>query len=187
MYARLCQLTDQRQRRGGRYPLALVLTVMVLAKMAGADTPQAIADGVAERAALFAKTFELKRPAMPTHNPYRRLGQSAVRPEAWEQAVTAFLAALPQPGAPVQITLDGKTRRGTLAWGESRGLHLLAAYWPETGRVLCQVEVDPATNEMGTAPRVLERLDWPGKIVTGDALRYGPAGTLATDRRRRGR
>lgn len=170
LYARLCQLTDQRKRRGVRYPLAFVLTVMTLAKLAGEDKPQAIAEWVAERAALFAKTFELKRPTMPNHNTYRRIMHQAVQPEDWEQAVADFLASLPQHRPPVQISLDGKTLRGTLACGEHRGLHLLAAYCPASGLVLCQVEVDPTTNEIGTAPKVLERLDLPGKIVTGDAL-----------------
>jgi predicted transposase YbfD/YdcC len=170
LYARLCQLADQRQRRGVRYPLAFVLAVMTLAKLAGQDKPCSIAEWVAERAALWVKAFELKRPRMPSHHTYRRTLRKAVRPDEWEQVVEDFLAALPQTGPPVQITLDGKTLRGTLAAGATRGLHLLAAYWPATGLVLCQVEVDPTTNEIGAAPLVLERLDLQGKIVTGDAL-----------------
>lgn len=170
LYARLEQLRDQRARRGKRYPLAFVLTAMLVAKLAGADKPQAIADWVAERAALFRQTFELPRPAMPHHNTYRRVMQRAVAPAELEQLVRDFLAEVPQAGVPVQITLDGKTVRGTLAWGETRGLHLLAAYWPETGLVLCQVEVAPTTNEIGAAPLVLKSLDLQGKIITGDAM-----------------
>lgn len=170
LYGRLCQLSDRRKARGVRYPLAFLLTAMALAKLAGADKPCAIADWVAERAALFARVFELKRPGMPSQHTYRRVLENMLVLDEWEQVVTDFLADLPQASAPVQITLDGKTLRGTLAWGESRGLHLLAAYWPETGLVLCQVEVDPTTNEIGAAPLVLKRLDLPGKIVTGDAM-----------------
>ena len=36
LYARLEQLRDQRRRRGKRYPLAFVLTVTLVAKLAGA-------------------------------------------------------------------------------------------------------------------------------------------------------
>ena len=36
--AALSQLGDKRKRRGVRYPLAVVLTLMVLAKLAGEDT-----------------------------------------------------------------------------------------------------------------------------------------------------
>jgi predicted transposase YbfD/YdcC len=143
---------------------------MLVAKLAGADKPKAIAEWVAERAALFSQTFELPRPAMPHHNTYRRVMQGAVVPEELEQLARDFLTEVPQAGVPVQISLDGKTLRGTLAWGQTRGLHLLAAYWPETGLVLCQVEVEPTTNEIGAAPLVLKTLDLQGKIITGDAL-----------------
>jgi hypothetical protein len=159
LYARWCGLTDQRQAKGKRYPLALVLVAMVVAKLAGADKPQAIAAWVAERAALFVETFELKWPTMPSHHTYRRVMRQAVVVSELAQTAQAFLAELPQTGVSVQICLDGKTLRGTLARGESRGLHLLAAYWPGTGVVLCQVEVDPSTNEMGAVPQVLKALD----------------------------
>jgi predicted transposase YbfD/YdcC len=68
------------------------------------------------------------------------------------------------------IALDGKTIRGTIPSGESHGLHLMAAYVPAQGRVLRQVVVDGKENEISAAPRVLEKLDLQGKIVTGDAL-----------------
>lgn len=170
LYARLAQLRDRRRRQGTRYPLAFVLLAMVVAKLAGADKPQQIAEWVAERAELFATTFELKRPAMPHHNTYRRVLARAVVPTELERLVRDFLAEVPPAGVPVHIALDGKTLRGTLAWGETRGLHLLAAYWPEAGLVLCQVEVDPRTNEIGAAPLVLKPLDLKGKIITGDAI-----------------
>lgn len=170
LYARLSQLTDRRRRQGTRYPLAFVLLAMIVAKLAGADKPQAIAEWVAERAALFDETFELKRRAMPHHNTYRRVMQQVVDPAELEHILDNFLAELPQTGVPVQVALDGKTLRGTLAWGETRGLHLLAAYWPQAGLVLAQVAVDPTTNEIGAAPILLKSLDLKGKIITGDAM-----------------
>ena len=63
-----------------------------------------------------------------------------------------------------------KTVRGTIAFGDSRGVHLLAAYLPGLGVVLFQVAVDTKTNEIGAAPQVLNMLDLQGKIVSGDAL-----------------
>src|SRR5258706_16161333 len=82
LYVRLSQLTDRRRRQGTRYPLAFVLLAMIVAKLGGADKPKAIAEWVAERAALFAETFELKRPAMPHHNTYRRGLQARGGPAA---------------------------------------------------------------------------------------------------------
>lgn len=170
LYARWCSLSDARKAKGKRYPLALVLVGLVVAKLAGADKPQAIAEWVAERAALFVETFELKWATMPSHHTYRRVMRQAIEISELDQTAQAFLAELPQTGVPVQICLDGKTLRGTIGCGKSRGLHLLAAYWPGTGLVLCQVAVDPSTNEIGAAPQVLKMLDLKGKIITGDAI-----------------
>jgi predicted transposase YbfD/YdcC len=170
LYARWCGLTDARKAKGKRYPLALVLVGLVVAKLAGADKPQAIAEWVAERAALFVESFELRLPTMPSHHTYRRVMRQVIVVSELAQTAQAYLAELPQTGVPVQICLDGKTLRGTIAGGDNRGLHLLAAYWPGTGLVLCQVAVDPSTNEIGAAPLVLKALDLQGKIVTGDAM-----------------
>jgi predicted transposase YbfD/YdcC len=163
-------LTDQRKRRGVRYELAVLLVALLLAKLAGETKPSGMADWVQERSALFLETFGLKRKRMPHHNTYRRVLQDAVVIEELEQVAQHFLGALPRTGMPVQICLDGKTVRGTIAFGETRGLHLLAAYLPGAGVVLCQVAVDTKTNEIGVAPRVLKMLDLRGKIVTGDAM-----------------
>jgi len=76
----------------------------------------------------------------------------------------------PQAGQSILIALDGKTLRGTMPAGQTRGLHLLAAFLPGAGWVLMQVEVDGKENEIKAAPRLLQCLDLRGKIVTGDAL-----------------
>lgn len=68
------------------------------------------------------------------------------------------------------MTLDGKVLCGTITAGETHTVHLLAAYAPERGVVLLQVEVERQTNEITTAVRVLEALDLQGCVVTGDAI-----------------
>jgi predicted transposase YbfD/YdcC len=119
---------------------------------------------------LFSAVFELKRAVMPSHNTYRRVLQHGLSLTELEQAVSAYLQSWPESGASVQITLDGKTVRGTIAFGDTRGLHLLAAYLPGAGVVLFQVAVDTKTNEITAAPKVLKMLDLQGKIVSGDAM-----------------
>jgi predicted transposase YbfD/YdcC len=170
LYALLCSLSDRRKRRGVRYHLAVVLVALVLAKLAGETTASGIAEWVQERKTLFVETFGLKRKRMPHHNTYRRILKQAVKVAELEQLAEQFLGRLPTDGPTVQICLDGKTVRGTIASGETRGLHLLAAYCPGAGVVLCQVAVDTKTNEIGAAPQLLKMLDLKGKIVTGDAL-----------------
>jgi predicted transposase YbfD/YdcC len=68
------------------------------------------------------------------------------------------------------MPIDGKSLRGTIPPGKTQGVHLLAAFLPAEGIVLCQVEVESKENEIVAAPRVLKSVDLQGKIVTGDAM-----------------
>ena len=45
----LSQLPDPRRNRGKIYPLALILTYILLAKLAGCDKPSAIASWIRKR------------------------------------------------------------------------------------------------------------------------------------------
>ena len=67
-------------------------------------------------------------------------------------------------------TLDGGSLRGTIPAGELQGLHLLAAFLPEEGWVLMQMEGGDREREVTVPPRLLQALDLRGKVVTGDAL-----------------
>ena len=57
LYAHLLAVKDWRGRRGQRYQLALSLTVLVLAKLAGEDTPSGIARWARQRQGLFCEVF----------------------------------------------------------------------------------------------------------------------------------
>ena len=116
-----------------------------------------------------AEVFHLKKPRAPCANTHRNILGRVVNIEEFEPVVRDFFASQPQAGQSLVIALDGKTLRGTLAVGQTRGQHLLAAYLPAEGWVLFQVEVDGKENEITAAPRVLKMLDLRGKIVTGDA------------------
>ena len=117
-----------------------------------------------------AEIFHLKEPRAPCANTYRNILGRVIAIEDLEQVVREFFAAQPNAGQSIVIALDGKTLRGTITAGQTRGQHLLAAYLPAEGWVLFQVEVDGKENEISAAPRVLKCLDLRGKIVTGDAM-----------------
>jgi predicted transposase YbfD/YdcC len=170
LYARLLGLRDQRQRRGVRYALAVILVAVVLAKLAGQDKPKGIAEWVQLRKELFLTLFGLKRQRMPHSVTYERVLRRAIQPDDLDQLVQDFLTSAPTVGQAVHIALDGKTLRGVVALDRTRGLHLLAAYLPSEGVVLFQLAVDQKTNEITVAPHVLKMLDLKGKVVTGDAL-----------------
>lgn len=160
---------DRRDPRGVRYRLALLLCLMLLAKLCGMDTPSAIADWVRQRRVALVEAFQLKRSTMPGHSTLRRLGQQVGLAAEVQTLLTRLLqAALSGPSR--LISLDGKTLRGALNPESQRQVHILAAYLPATGLVLQQVVVNDHENEISAAPHLLTQLALRGQIVMADAL-----------------
>jgi predicted transposase YbfD/YdcC len=170
LYDRFEQLTDARHARGKRYALALLLSLMTLAKLSGEDSPHGMAEWVRLHQAELQELLPLTRESSPCANTYRTTASHTVEPNAVQQVFSDFLAAQPHAGQSVLLCIDGKTLRGSLSASHPTGVHLLAAYLPAEGLVLMPVAVEPSTNEISVAPRLLKSLDLRGKIVMGDAL-----------------
>jgi predicted transposase YbfD/YdcC len=170
LYDRLEQLADQRHARGKRYPLAVLLLLIILAKLAGEDQPHGIAEWARARQDVLIELLPLTRASLPCANTYRNAASRAIKPDELQQLVSEFLRSQPRAGLCVLICVDGKTMRGTLCPTNASGVHLLVAYLPDECLVLMQVQVDVKTNEITAAPQVLKSLDLRGKVVMGDAL-----------------
>jgi predicted transposase YbfD/YdcC len=170
LYAEFGTLEDHRDPRGKRYELALILTLIVLAKLAGEDQPTGFEQWAQERKEYLIPVLGVRRERLPSHNTYRRALGENVECEELQIATTNFLTQKGEVAQSALVCLDGKTLRGTIPTGETQGVHLLAAYLPEEGIVLMQVAVERHQNEISAAPKVLNGLDLKGKIVTGDAL-----------------
>ena len=170
LYHFLTRLEDPRDPRGVRYPLARVLTLALLAKLAGEDRLTGIAEWVQHRKEARARAMGLSRPQAPHRTTYSRILGATLSVEDFEGMVGAFFAQSRQPGVAVQLTIDGKTLRGSIGAGQTRGEHLLAAYLPGEGVVLAQVAVDRKENEITAAPRLLKTIDLRDKVVSGDAM-----------------
>jgi predicted transposase YbfD/YdcC len=170
LFGALAELHDRRDARGLRYALVTVLVFIVLAKLSGEDHLRGIADWVRLRKESLAEALGLTKPQAPHATTYSRILNQAVDVEEMEVVVGHFFASQPRAGRSVVVSLDGKTLRGTIPAGKSKGQHLLAAYLPAEGWVMLQVEVDRKENEIPAASRIIRCLDLRGKIVTGDAL-----------------
>ena len=170
LWQRLATLSDARRPRGKRYPLPVVLLLVILAKLGGEDRPSGIADWVAYRREALQTALGLTWTRTPHHNTYRRVLERAVDPGELDAAVGAFFREQPGVGRSVLVSIDGKTVRGTIAAADARGEHLLAAYLPQEGIVLMQVAAGTKENEISAAPQLLRCLDLRGKVVAGDAM-----------------
>jgi DDE family transposase len=168
LYAALQSVGDNRKARGKRYSVALVLTLSVLAKLGGEDKPEGMAEWVQLRGEPLRASFGLKRDRMPHAATYRRVLGAAIDMAELEQVVGAFFARC--RGTDELLAIDGKTLRGTIEAGQTRGVHLLAVDAVESGVVLNQGNGLSKENEISAAPKGLGGVELRGKVVPGDAL-----------------
>jgi predicted transposase YbfD/YdcC len=164
------RVPDRRRRKGVRYSIGNLLLLMLLAKMGGEDNPTGIAEWVAHRKEDLIELLKLPRKSVPHHSTYRRILQEVIEPSQFEELIGEYERSRTRGMHEVVVSIDGKTLRGTIPGGEYRGVHLLAAYLPETGLVLMEIAVDQKENEIVVAPQVLKTLDLNGVIVIGDAM-----------------
>ena len=171
LYAYLLRLHDRRKHRGIRYNLAMILVVLILAKLCGQDKPYAIADWAQNRSKFLVEVLRLKRSRLPHHSTYRRILETVLDGDEFERAMSEFIGQRPEVGQGVVIAIDGKTLRGTITREDPFGLHLLAAYLPGEGIVLFQMVVEKdKENEIVVAPQLLKSLDLRQKVVVADAM-----------------
>lgn len=167
LYDRLCQLEDKRKRRGRRYPLALVLLLVVLAKLCGENEVRGIAEWVRLRKSWWREALDVTLTRFPHWTTYSRILSTAVDIEAFETLVGQFFQQCSANNE--ALALDGKTLRGTITPVQT-GVHLVSVYAVETGAVVRQVAVADKSNEIVAASGVLDTLPLAGRVVTGDAM-----------------
>jgi predicted transposase YbfD/YdcC len=170
LFAALCELHDKRDARGLRYALVTVLVFILLAKLGGQDHLRGIAQWVSLRKERLAEALGLVKVQAPHATTYSRVMRKAIDVEEYERVAQGFFSRQPGAGQSVAVCIDGKTLRGTIPAGQSQGVHLLAAYLPEEGWVMMQVEVQGHENEIPAAGRMIQCIDLRNKVVTGDAL-----------------
>src|SRR5229473_7197130 len=76
VYRAMEHIQDGRHKRGVRYSVALILTLIVLAKLAGMTTPLAIAEWVRLRAGWLRKVLPVTRESFPCAATYSNVLQA---------------------------------------------------------------------------------------------------------------
>ena len=162
----LATIPDPRKPRGRIHPLTAVLSLAVLAVLAGHRSLEAIAQFGRDHGPGLAHALGFRRGKTPAKSTLSEIFRALDR-DAFEAALAAW--AQGRQGDAEAIALDGKALRGSRD-GEVPGLHLLAAFAPRGAAVLGQLRVGAKTNEHKAALRLLGVLPLAGKVVTGDAM-----------------
>ena len=168
LYEQLQRVRDKRKRRGKRYGLAVILAMVIVAKLSGEDEVRGIAEWIKHRAEAFASALSLKRLSTPHATTISRVLAGAFEVDEFEQVVAAYFKARVSDSE--QLALDGKALGGTIEAGQTRRQHLLALFATDTGVVVGQMAVDEKANEIVVAPELLKTVNLKGRLISGDAM-----------------
>lgn len=175
IYQALSKLEDRRGKRGKRYTLALLLTCVLLAKMAGETTLQAIAEWIRLRSSWLREVLPETRATFPCAATYSNVLRS-VDPAHVNQLLMDLLtrvrATKRLPEDQTHVVLDGKTLRGTLRHlpDDQRPMHHMTLYEARTGIVLKEAIVAEKANELTHMNAFLTPVLLQGRIISADAL-----------------
>ena len=184
LFALLADLPDPRYRRGRRYSLAAILTLIILAKLAGETTVSGIAHWAQLRAAWLCPLLHVSRPRLPCANTLTLVCATVDGAELNRRLALFFVPPLPPlpttplPDVPASaraqrhLALDGKTLRGTRRTGHvaQPAVHLLSLYDVTHQGTLAQAEVATKDHEIPGATAMIAGADLRGCVLTADAL-----------------
>lgn len=168
---------DPRRTASVTYPLPAVLALAVSALLCAQTSVLAMAEWGARQPANLLAHLGFASGQTPCQSTLQRLFRK-LDPGALTAALSAAFAPTVVPtGAQGSqgIAIDGKAQRGRLQYEEDgSSIHALVAFCHEYGVVLASEPVehsaDKAEAELTVAPRLVERIDWQGRVLTGDAL-----------------
>src|SRR5579875_990534 len=188
LYRAFEQVKDGRKKKGKRYPLAFLLTVVLLAKLAGETELEGIRDWIHERRKELKQLLNWPKgfPVTSTyieafakcdsHEVAKAVAQLLLRARAEGQCQdepSRLLAQKKQPGEElIHTAVDGKVLRGTLKHEreDQPPVHLLSFYECKSGIVLDQFVVKKKKNELSVGKVALHPTLVKGRILSTDAL-----------------
>jgi predicted transposase YbfD/YdcC len=169
------ELEDPRSEVNLKHPLVSVVVIAVLAVLAGAGGPTAIAKWAAGKAEFLLQVLELPH-GIPRKDVFRRV-LMALQPGAFQACFVKWLECLRAEAAeatgieqPV-LAIDGKTLRRSHDRRKHLGaLHSVTVWASEFGLSLGQVACEEKSNEITAIPELLRLVDIKGAIITIDAM-----------------
>lgn len=168
-------LEDPRSPINRQHPLVSVVVIALMAVLAGAGGPTAIARWAALKADFLVNVLHLPH-GIPRKDVFRRV-LTLLKPNAfqacfvnWLQSLRAQVATATGIEQPV-LAIDGKTSRRSHDARKGLGaLHSVSVWASEFGLSLGQVACAEKSNEITAIPELLRLVDVQGAIITIDAM-----------------
>jgi predicted transposase YbfD/YdcC len=174
------ELEDPRSPINIKHPLVSVIVIAMMAVLAGANGPTAIAKWAKLKADFLVQALPLPN-GVPCKDVFRSV-LSLLKPEAFQTCFVTWLKSLrasaqakaAEEGKPVDkpiFAIDGKTSRRSHDRANGLGaLHTVSVWASEFGLSLGQVACAEKSNEITAIPELLRLVDIQGTIITIDAM-----------------
>jgi predicted transposase YbfD/YdcC len=169
------QLEDPRSTINQKHPLASVVVIAILAVLAGAGGPTAIAKWANLKGTFLLDVLDLPN-GIPRKDVFRRV-LSLLKPDAFQRCFVSWLRALRERASEATevdkpiFAVDGKTARRSHDRNKGLGaLHAVSVWASEFGLSLGQVACAEKSNEITAIPELLRLVDIKGSIITIDAM-----------------
>lgn len=168
-------LEDPRSPVNRLHPLDSVLVIAIMAVLAGADGPTAIARWAKLKADFLQQLLNLPH-GVPRKDVFRRVLMT-LKPDAFQACFTLWLESLRNAASAAlgderpTFAVDGKTlRRSHNRKAKLGALHSVSVWASEFGLTLGQVATAEKSNEITAIPQLLSLVDIRGAIITIDAM-----------------
>ncbi len=181
LLAAFTRVPDPRRAHGRRFSLRAILTLAVVAILSNHLSVLAIAQWGKRQSPALLAALGFPEGVTPHQTTVQRLFRT-LDPLPLAAVLTEYFAPAPSSERPVRgskgVAFDGKAQRGRLACADQPEypVHMLSTVLHDLGIVLAQTPLDhsgeKAEAELTAAPTLVARLDWAGRVMTGDALRY---------------
>ncbi len=191
------QMHDPRRKQGKRFSITSILLLALAAILSNHVSELAIAEWGAGQSTEVKQALGFANGVTPHQSTIHRLFRKLSAEEVEAAFRRIFLHILhteeKQRGA-TAVAIDGKAHRGRLKFEEKQGypVHAVSVVDHQTGIVLTQghvekTDVAPTSklteeqeqeqhearkqqSELAVASRLIQQIDWQGKVLTGDAL-----------------
>src|SRR3984893_8048259 len=169
------ELDDPRSTINQKHPLASVVVIALLAVLAGAGGPTAIAKWAKLKAEFLLKVLDLPN-GIPGKDVFRRV-LCLLKPDVFQRCFVSWLQALREQAAEASgvdqpiFAIDGKSSRRSHDRKKGLGaLHAVSVWASEFGLSLGQVACAEKSNEITAIPELLRLVDIKGALITIDAM-----------------
>jgi predicted transposase YbfD/YdcC len=169
------ELEDPRSTINQKHPLVSVVVISMMAVLAGAGGPTAIAKWAKLKAEFLLKFLDLPH-GVPRKDVFRRV-LCLLKPDVFQRSFVSWLQSLRDQATEASgvdkpiFAIDGKSSRRSHDHKKGLGaLHSVTVWASEFGLSLGQVACAEKSNEITAIPELLRLVDIEGTIITIDAM-----------------